>query len=68
MILILSGKTKKGKNRIQQHGQEWLVLKSLLVPKLAGKHFIESLKTKDIRWIQKENDFNFKIESQRESV
>jgi hypothetical protein len=56
MIIKLKGITKHGKNRINEHGDEWRVIESSLTPK-PTMLWIESVKTGDKRWL---ND-NFEI-------
>lgn len=56
MILILKGKTQKGKNRIKENGEEWFV------EQIKGHKFlVRAVNGKDFRWINKENDINFEI-------
>jgi hypothetical protein len=56
MIIMLKGITKHGKNRIHEHGNEWLVIEPGVTPKPA-QLFIESVKTGDRRWL----NHNFEI-------
>lgn len=56
MIIKLKGITNHGKNRIREHGDEWLVLEPQVTPK-PTMLFIESVKTGDRRWL----NHNFEI-------
>lgn len=49
MIFHLKGATKKGKQRIQQHGTAWAVIEKR--PGTFGEVLLESLDTKDRRWL-----------------
>ena len=62
-MLILKGKTRKGKNKIHEHGTEWGVVEvSQAVACLNGPGMlIRSLSTNDRRWIAQENDIDFAI-------
>lgn len=62
-MLILKGKTNKGKNRIKVHGTEWCVVEvrqSVSCVNGPGM-LIRSLSTNDKRWIAQENDIDFAI-------
>lgn len=48
--ITLIGVTRHGKNRIAQHGPDWLILEPAVRPKPA-RLFIRSLKTGDERWL-----------------
>lgn len=56
MIIKLKGITKHGKNRIHEHGDEWVVIEPKVTPKPAML-YIQSVKTGDIRWL----NHNFEI-------
>ena len=68
MNLKLIPKTHKGKNRINEHGNKWKVLRvvSEALPFSKGDvgpwMFIESAKTQDTRWIRAQNDIDFFVE------
>ena len=60
-ILKLQGKTRHGKNRVNQHGEFWQVLD---LPKRipewpTGTFRLQSLETGDIRWLS--DDFTATI-------
>lgn len=69
--LILKGISRKGKQRIAQHGKSWIVLDRVKAGH-AGNLLIRNTKktfkdapnkwSHDIRWIWIVNDMNFKIE------
>ena len=56
MIIKLKGITNHGKNRINEHGDEWLVIEPMVTPK-PSMLFIESVQTGDRRWL----NHNFEI-------
>jgi hypothetical protein len=49
MIYTLRGHTKKGKQRIQQHGAEWYVVEKR--QGTFGDTLLRSIKTQDLRWL-----------------
>ena len=49
MTYFLKGRTKKGKQRIQQHGKEWTVVEKR--PGTFGEVLLRSTKTQDLRWL-----------------
>ena len=51
-LLRLKGVTGHGKNRIREHGEEWLVLDHS--SPIRSEIFIESIKTGDRRWLTKD--------------
>jgi hypothetical protein len=57
----LTGKTNKGKNRIHENGDTWMLVKgeSRLSP---AQILIESVKTGYMCWVQEKDDENFEIE------
>jgi hypothetical protein len=63
--LTLTHKTRKAKQRLNQHGAEWRALKSSPTVQFSSFIgpwlFIESLKTKSTRWIHRDNDKDFLI-------
>ena len=70
MLLRLNGKTKKGNNRVTQHGTDWKI-KAIGTPHGGDTLRIESLKAnfiwqgmpfEDVRVVKINNDPNFDIE------
>ena len=49
MIYHLEGVTKKGKQRIQQHGTRWHVVEKR--PGTFGDVLLRSVETNDLRWL-----------------
>jgi hypothetical protein len=49
MIYHLTGRTKKGKQRIKQHGTQWLVVEKR--KGTFGDVLLRSIKTSDLRWL-----------------
>ena len=49
MIYHMKGHTKKGKQRIKEHGTKWLVVEKC--PRTIGGVLLESLETGDRRWL-----------------
>ena len=49
MIYHLTGRTKKGKQRIKQHGTKWLVVEKR--PGTFGDVLLRSVETNDLRWL-----------------
>lgn len=49
MIYHLTGHTKKGKQRIKEHGTEWVVVEKR--PGTFGDVLLRSKKTQDLRWL-----------------
>lgn len=58
MIVELSGKTRHGKNRVNEHGKMWKVIRENSI----GEFLVESMKDKDLRWALREH-FEVKIVS-----
>jgi len=52
MIYHLTGQTKKGKQRIKEHGTEWTVVEKR--PGTFGDVLLRSKKTQDLRWLTKD--------------
>lgn len=67
-ILILTGKDKKGRQRIKQHGEKWVVveIKDTVVfnPEPGPWLLVEPElgQRQAMRWINPQNDPHFKIE------
>ncbi len=59
MLLWLKGKTRKGKNRIREHGEWW----SLFDNSLPGNTIlVQSVaKKNELRWISLDNDPDFDV-------
>lgn len=55
----LTGKTKKGKQRVRMHGRVWIVIPNENKP---GFLFIRSMDSKDFRWVSCANDQDFNVE------
>ena len=49
MIYHLTGRTKKGKQRIKQHGTQWLVVEKR--KGTFGDVLLRSVETNDLRWL-----------------
>ena len=61
-MLNLEGITAKGKQRIKAHGTSWKILKESKVAFSNDIHYkIESMKTKNLRWIKISQDKDFNI-------
>lgn len=61
-ILILRGKTLKGKNRIREHGTHWEIVDIANgVSCLNGSPGFLIQTLDDLRWIKQENDQDFVI-------
>ena len=68
--LRLSGKTRHGKNRINQHGSLWLVKSEDTFNGQPAWHVQSMWRTEgpkdnkgfDSRWVLKQNDPNFEVE------
>lgn len=69
-IILLRGKSLKGKNRIHERGNAWRVRQGYHQPSIAaGKIFIESINEAlfhdgqypDYRWIHPVNDPDFEV-------
>lgn len=62
MKVKLKGKTRHGKNRVHEWGEIWTVIRD---DKFDGfpAWFLQSQCENDTRWVHKENDKNFEIES-----
>ena len=52
MIYHLKGRTKKGKQRIKEHGAKWLVVEKR--KGTFGDVLLRSIKTNDLRWLTKD--------------
>lgn len=59
--LLLVGKSKKGRERIKQHGSVWTV--DTQVPVVAGRLLVWPDNQKDWRWVSVRNDPDFVIEA-----
>jgi len=64
--ITLKGKSLKGKNRIGQHGTEWVVERvtpSMILVSSINKTFKNSdgSRTTDIRWVHIPTDVDFEI-------
>ena len=62
----LTPKTKKGKDRISQHGNRWIVTgrqdEVIFAPGRKGPWLmLESLQTNDKRWVHETHDDNFVV-------
>ena len=55
-IVKLAGVSKKGRERIKQHGELWEVLETIPSERM----LVRSVQTADWRWLEK-GDLNFKI-------
>ena len=62
MIYHLEGVTKKGKQRIQQHGTKWKVVEKR--PGTFGDVLLRSVETNDLRWLT-EDFFVERIENDK---
>ena len=62
MIYHLEGVTKKGKQRIQQHGTRWRVVEKR--PGTFGDVLLRSVETNDLRWLT-EDFFVKRIENDK---
>jgi hypothetical protein len=60
-IITLKGRTNKGKNRIREHGDQWVVMETTLTPSPPLPP-VKSLKTGETRWLDSIN-FEFCLES-----
>jgi len=49
MIYHLKGRTKKGKQRIKEHGTQWNVVEKR--PGTFGDVLLRSVETNDLRWL-----------------
>lgn len=66
-IITLKPITRKGKNRVQEHGNIWRVLECREQVQCFNNRAgikIQSLKDTTIRWIQKDNDKDFIISNE----
>lgn len=61
MLLRLTGKTSKGKNRIVANGTDWFVL-DWHSPIRKDSWFVLSSLTSEKRWIRKSNDPDFNVQ------
>ena len=50
-MLKLKGRTGLGKNRIKEHGEEWILRENLTSPIRPNDVLIESVKTGHMRWM-----------------
>jgi len=59
-LIVVEGKSLKGKNRVKEHGNVWKIRKiwgtKILVESTNGKEYL--------RWIEGPNDFDFKIKGE----
>jgi len=68
MNIILKGKSRHGKNRINQHGNEWVVLR-MDGPKMLLRSLNKTFKdapnkwSHDMRWVNTDGDSDFTLES-----
>lgn len=61
-ILILRGISLKGKNRVKEHGDRWVLVESHpLTPFPKNRYMIKSEKSQTFRWISQINDPDFEI-------
>jgi hypothetical protein len=68
--LILTGKTRHGKNRVREQGAIWEVSTPLGVfsnPHTQGKTELRSVLTGDRRWVSLSNDPDFFFEEENAS-
>ena len=56
--LKLKGISRKGKNRIKQWGDTWIILRDDMFEGRPA-FLVESICGKDWRWVHKQNDENF---------
>lgn len=64
-MLKLRGKTRKGKNRVKEHGEFWEILEEKHADCCNGIGWLIIPKNGDenaIRWINKTNDPDFEVE------
>lgn len=61
MLIRLTAKTNKARNRIAMHGANWFVL-DWHSPIRKDSWFVVSSLTSDKRWIKKTGDENFNVE------
>lgn len=64
-LLTLRGKTLKGKNRVREHGETWVVVKAHPVLGLHVEPEVQRNRWPEKRWINPTNDPNFEITSVR---
>ena len=64
MIIRVTPKSGKGKNRIREYGHHWRVLKTSdqVVCREGRSHLVESLGRKYWRWVSTSYDPDFNIE------
>lgn len=65
MQVRLEGISLKGKNKVREHGELWLVLQTRTnVVCLNGGtgYYLEAIGDKSTRWVAVKNDTDFKIE------
>lgn len=60
MNIILTGVSHKGKNRCRENGKVWTVITDAAFQGQPA-FMVESVLTKDRRWVLKENDCDFNI-------
>lgn len=63
-ILRLSGKTRKGKNRIREHGRDWDLIRvqdTVLFTSKPGPWYLVKA-GEDMRWVHARDDENFVVE------
>ena len=63
MIVKVKGKSSKGKNRVNEHGDQWEVIRTdkALCCGDEISHFAASVNTGYTRWFALENDRDFEI-------
>ena len=66
MVVILTGKTNHGKNRVREHGSKWEVMDHTS-PLQPNKLSVRSTLTWDTRWVHPINDRDFEVETNNES-
>ena len=63
--VLLTGKTRHGKNRVEQHGKLWFVEEIRGHKMLLRSEHKTSRGIHDLRWVFLQNDPNIIIEEQR---
>ena len=66
-IVTLTGKTKKGKQRVQQHGDKWEVVRRSESVGFPTKHpgpflLLRALGRSDLRWVSESSDPDFFVD------
>lgn len=58
--VILQGISKRGKEKVKNHGEEWLFVKQGTVAFAKGEHMLlESLQDESRRWVKIKDDSDF---------